>query len=63
VNIYETIGVSYILVATILFTAQLFYFAVRELSHIQRLIARDSEGTASEPRRSEGIKRGLAGVP
>ena len=61
-NVYEAIGITYTILATALFTAQLVYFCVQGLTIARRLIERGQKEETLDLRRSESTKRELMKV-
>ena len=59
-NIFETIGVAYAILATTLFTVQLVYFCTRGVNTLQRLVARGQKEEILDLERSDSIRRELA---
>ncbi len=61
-SIYEAIGIGYAFIATIIFTAQLIYFSIKGLTHMQGLISRGQAEESLDLQQSKSIRSELAKV-
>jgi hypothetical protein len=62
-NIYEVLGLAYVITATAAFTVQVVYFAVKGLAYVQRLIQRAQAEETLDLQQSLSIKQELARTP
>jgi hypothetical protein len=61
-DIYEVLGIGYVITATAVFTVQVVYFAAKGLAHAQRLIQSAQAEETLDFQQSLSIKRELAGT-
>ena len=59
-SLYETLGIAYVIVGTVLFTSEVIYCATKGLAYMQRLIQRAQTEETLDLQRSLSIKRELA---
>jgi len=59
-SLYETLGIVYVIVGTVLFTSEVIYCATKGLAYMQRLIQRAQTEETLDLQRSLSIKRELA---
>ena len=59
-NIFEVLGIGYVIAGTAAFTIQVVYFAAKGLAYMQRLIQRAEAEETLDLRRSLSIKREMA---
>ena len=62
-NIYEVLGLAYVITATAAFSVQVVYFATKGLTYVQRLIQRAQTEETLDIQQSLSIKRELAKTP
>ena len=60
-DIYEVLGIGYVITATAVFTVQVVYFAAKGLAYTQRLIQRAQAKETLDLQQSLSVKRELAG--
>ena len=61
-NIYETIGLAYIILATTMFTAQLVYLCIDGVKNMRRWVERGQAEENQDLERADSIKRELANL-
>ncbi len=61
-NIYEPLGIGYLVASTAVFTAEMIFFVAKGVGHTYRLIQRAQAEENLDVERSLSIKRELANV-
>ena len=61
-DIYETLGIGYVIASTAVFTAQVIYFAAKGVRYMHRLVQRAEIEETLDIKRSLSIRRELAKI-
>ena len=61
-EIYEALGIGYIVAGTAVFTVQVIYFAAKGVRYVHRLIQRAETEETLDLKRSLSIRRELAKI-
>ena len=61
-NIFQALGIGYVLASTAFFTVQVIYFAAKGVRYVHRLVQRAQAEETLDLQRSLSIKRELADI-